>query len=198
MNLIKLCCIFATKNMIVKNLTKYAFLGTFILIFTIGCSVLKGDQKEGEVKKRKKTPEASMKERILARDNSGIFNSAKSGIGGTTYEFATSNVLWRASLQSLQDIPIASANYSGGVLISDWIDSNASGTSYKIQVNFKSNELATTSLEIKTFLKKCSANYTSCKLSNGSAETNAEIKNKILNIARVLKIEDDKKKKNKK
>ena len=34
--------------MIVKNLTKYAFLGTFILIFTIGCSVLKGDQKEGE------------------------------------------------------------------------------------------------------------------------------------------------------
>lgn len=198
MNLIKLCCIFATKNMIIKNLTKYAFLGTFILIFTIGCSVLKGDQKEGEVKKRKKTLEANMKERILARNDGGIFNSAKSSIGGTTYEFATSNVLWRASLQSLQDLPIASANYSGGLLISDWIDSNAGGTSYKIQVNFKSNELATTSLEIKTFLKKCSANYTSCKLSNGSAETNAEIKNKILNIARGLKIEDDKKKKNKK
>ena len=198
MNLIKLCCIFATKNMIIKNLTKYAFLGTFILIFTIGCSVLKGDKKEGEVKKRKKTLESNMKERILARDDGGIFNSAKSGIGGTTYEFATSNVLWRASLQSLQDLPIASANYSGGLLISDWIDSNAEGTSYKIQVNFKSNELATTSLEIKTFLKKCSANYTSCRLSNGSAETNAEIKNKILNIARVLKIEDDKKKKNKK
>jgi hypothetical protein len=198
MNLIKLCCIFATKNMIIKNLTKYAFLGTFILIFTIGCSVLKGDQKEGEVKKRKKTPEANMKERILAREDGGIFNSAKSGIGGTTYEFATSNVLWRASLKSLQDIPIASANYSGGILISDWVDADGTRTSYKIQVNFKSNELATTSLEIKTFLKKCSANYTSCKLSNGSAETNAEIKNKILNIARVLKIEDDKKKKNKK
>ena len=195
MNLIKLCCIFATKNMIVKNLTKYAFLGTFILIFTIGCSVLKGDQKEGEVKKRKKTPEASMKERILARDNSGIFNSAKSGIGGTTYEFATSNVLWRASLQSLQDVPIASANYSGGILISDWIDSSETGTSYKIQVNFKSNELAATSLDIKTFLKKCSANYTSCKLSNGSPKTNTEIKSKILNIARSLKIADDRKNK---
>ena len=136
-----------------------------------------------------------MKERILAREDGGIFNSAKSGIGGTTYEFATSNVLWRASLKSLQDIPIASANYSGGILISDWVDTNGTGTSYKIQVNFKSNELATTSLEIKTFLKKCSTNYTSCKLSNGSAETNTEIKNKILNIARVLKIEDDKKKK---
>ena len=196
MNLIKLCCIFATKNMIIKNLTKYAFLGTFILIFTIGCSVLKGDQKE--VKKRKKTAEANMKERMLARGDGGILNSAKSSLGGTTYEFATSNVLWRASLQSLQDLPIASANYSGGILISDWVDADGTRTSYKIQVNFKSNELATTSLEIKTFLKKCSANYTSCKLSNGSAKTNAEIKNKILNIARSLKIEDDKKKKNKK
>jgi len=195
MNLIKTCCIFATKNMQAKELVKYSFLFIFMAIFTTGCSYLKGNKDEGGLSKGKKTPTVNMKDRVLERETPGIFSSAKSRLGGTTYEFATSNVLWRASLQSLQDVPIASANYSGGILISDWIDSSETGTSYKIQVNFKSNELAATSLDIKTFLKKCSANYTSCKLSNGSPKTNTEIKSKILNIARSLKIADDRKNK---
>ena len=92
-------------------------------------------------------------------------------------------------------MPIASANYSGGVLISDWIDSEEVGSTYKIQINFKSNELAVSSLDVQTFLKKCSSNYTNCKLSNGSDETSAAIKNKILNTARSLTIAEEKNKK---
>ena len=195
MNLIERCCIFTTKNIQGKKLIKYSFLFVFIAIFTIGCSYLKGEKKEENSVIKKKRQPVNMKERILAREDGGIFNSAKKSIGGTTYEFATSNVLWRASLQSLEDVPIVSANYSGGILISDWINSSEAGSFYKIQVNFKSNELAVTSLDIKTFLKKCSSNNTKCKLSKGSSKTNSEIKSKILNIARSLKIEDDKKKK---
>ena len=198
MNLVTRCCIFATKNTSMKKLIKYSFLLVFISIFLNGCTILKGkDKEEGTIIKKRKNQTVNIKERMIERDDPGIFGLGTKALGGTTYEFATSNVLWRASLQSLQDVPIASANYSGGILISDWVDSNETGTSYKIQVNFKSNELAVTSLDVKTFLKKCTANYSSCKLSNGSAKTNSEIKNKILNIARSLKIEDDKKKKSK-
>ena len=136
-----------------------------------------------------------MKERILSRESVGIFDAARSRMGGTSYEFASSNVLWRASLQSLKGMPIASANYSGGVLISDWIDSDEVGSTYKIQINFKSNELAVSSLDVQTFLKKCSSNYTNCKLSTGSDETSAAIKNKILNTARSLTIAEEKNKK---
>jgi len=198
MNLVTRCCIFATKKTPMEKIIKYSFLFVFISIFLNGCGILKGkDKEEGTIIKKRKNQTVNIKERMMERDDPGIFGLGTKPSGGTTYEFATSNVLWRASLQSLQDIPIASANYSGGILISDWVDSNETGTSYKIQVNFKSNELAVTSLDVKTFLKKCTANYSSCKLSNGSAKTNSEIKNKILNIARSLKIEDDKKKKSK-
>ena len=193
MYLIQLCCIFATSNIMKRNFIKYWFLSVFITVFTFGCSSLK-EKGEGELIK-KKTPEANMKERILSREGPGIFSSGQSIIGGTSYEFATSNVLWRASLQSLKDVPIASANYSGGVLITDWIDSKEVGATYKIQINFKSNELAVSSLDVQTFLKKCSSNYTNCKLSTGSEETSAAIKNKILNTARSLTIAEEKNKK---
>ena len=193
MYLIKLCCIFATSNIMKRDFIKYWFLSVFITVFTFGCSSLKEKGEEGLLKK--KTPEANMKERILSREGPGIFSSGQSIIGGTSYEFATSNVLWRASLQSLKDVPIASANYSGGVLITDWIDSKEVGATYKIQINFKSNELAVSSLDVQTFLKKCSSNYTNCKLSTGSEETSAAIKNKILNTARSLTIAEEKNKK---
>lgn len=193
MYLIQLCCIFTTTNIMKRNFIKYSFLSVFITVFAFGCSSLKEKGEEELIKK--KTPNPNMKERIISREGPGIFSSGKSIIGGTSYEFATSNVLWRASLQSLKDVPIASANYSGGVLITDWIDSKEVGATYKIQINFKSNELAVSSLDVQTFLKKCSSNYTNCKLSTGSEETSAAIKNKILNTARSLTIAEEKNKK---
>jgi hypothetical protein len=193
MYLIQLCCIFATTNVMKRNIIKYLFLSVFLTISTVGCSSLKEKGEKDIIKKE--TPEANMKERILSRESVGIFDSARSRMGGTSYEFATSNVLWRASLQSLKGMPIASANYSGGVLISDWIDSEEVGSTYKIQINFKSNELAVSSLDVQTFLKKCSSSYTDCKLSTGSEETSTAIKNKILNTARSLTIAEEKNKK---
>ena len=38
----------------------------------------------------------------------------------TTYEFSTSNPLWRASLDILDFIPMSTVDYSGGTIVSDW------------------------------------------------------------------------------
>ena len=36
------------------------------------------------------------------------------------FEFASSNELWRASLDIIDFMPLASVNYSGGIIITDW------------------------------------------------------------------------------
>ena len=43
-------------------------------------------------------------------------------LGGskTTYEFSTSNPMWRASLEVLDFIPLSTVDYSGGMIITDW------------------------------------------------------------------------------
>ena len=42
----------------------------------------------------------------------------------TTYEFSTSNPMWRASLETLDFIPLSTVDYSGGMIITDWYTDN--------------------------------------------------------------------------
>jgi len=118
-------------------------------------------------------------------------------LGGksNTFDFATSNVLWRASLKSLDFIPLNNVDYSGGVIISDWYSPNNTNESIKITVEFLSNELKVSSVKIKSFKKVCNEQFV-CKTSNMSNDFNNKIKNKIIQIARKLKIEDETKKNN--
>ena len=43
---------------------------------------------------------------------------------GGTFDFASSNFLWRAALDTIDFMPLASANYSGGIIITDWYSEN--------------------------------------------------------------------------
>ena len=42
----------------------------------------------------------------------------------TTYEFSTSNPLWRASLEILDFMPLSTVDYSGGMIVTDWYSEN--------------------------------------------------------------------------
>ena len=85
----------------------------------------------------------------FAKEQGGIFNSKRTSRGGTTYDFATSNIIWRATLESLDFVPLQSANYSGGVLITDWYSNDInSNESIKIEVRFLSDEASPNSLKI--------------------------------------------------
>ncbi len=80
------------------------------------------------------------------------------GVGrSTTYEFSTSNPLWRASLDTLDFIPMATIDYSGGTIVSDWYsDGTEKNEAIKITVRFLSNEIRTDSLKIIVHKKICS------------------------------------------
>ena len=54
--------------------------------------------------------------------------------GGTTYQFSTSNPMWRASLEVLDFLPLTTVDYSGGMIITDWYAENSQNDSIKISV----------------------------------------------------------------
>ena len=103
---------------------------------------------------------------------------------GTTYDFASSNPLWQATLDTLDFMPLVSANYSGGIVITDWYSENNSPTeSVKISVRFLSNEIRSDALDIDIFLKKCSQNLTNCSISKNNNDLAGNLNLSILKKA---------------
>ena len=103
---------------------------------------------------------------------------------GTNYEFASANPLWRATLDTLDFMPLASANYSGGIVITDWYSENASpNESVKISVRFLTNEIRSDALDINVYLKKCTENSTNCSISKNNNDLVADLNLSILKRA---------------
>ncbi len=114
--------------------------------------------------------------------------------GGTNYEFSTSNPLWRATLETLDFLPLSTVDYSGGVVITDWYSERGGNESIKITVRFMSNEIRSDSLKIIVHKKSCATN-TECTTSLSS---NNKIKSELLSVilkkAALFGKEDKKKK----
>ena len=108
----------------------------------------------------------------------------------TNFEFASSNELWRASLDVIDFMPLASVNYSGGIIISDWYSNNQnSNESVKISIRFLTNEIRSDALDIKIFRKVCKVNN-NCKISENSGELIKELKRKILQTAKIYETQN--------
>ena len=106
---------------------------------------------------------------------------------GGDFMFASANELWRASLDTLDFMPLSSVNYSGGIIITDWYsDGNNLDESVKISVRFLTNEVRSDALDIKVFYKKCNQ-VASCKVSQKTGSLSAELKKKILSKATIYK-----------
>ena len=125
----------------------------FLLLFISNCAD-KIDPTTGEKIIIEPNPQTKAKQ--FADKGQGIFgdiNNKKSS--GTTFEFSTSNVLWRATLKSLDFLPLANADYSGGIIVYDWYSSDSSNEQIKITVRFLSNELRSESIQIISHKKTC-------------------------------------------
>ena len=124
------------------------------------------------------------------------FNKAL-GRNSGSFAFATSNELWRATIDVLDFTPLMTANYGGGIIISDWYSENPNiNETIKISVQFLSNEIRADGLIVKIYNKKCD-NVQNCTITKINSELNSEIKFAILKKAALLKKNDKKKKKKK-
>ena len=105
--------------------------------------------------------------------------------GGGNFEFASSNELWRASLDTIDFMPLASVNYSGGIIITDWYSGNLnSNEDIKISIRFLSNEIRSDAVDIKIFKKMCDENN-KCVINESIGELNKELQRKILQKAKI-------------
>ena len=78
------------------------------------------------------------------------------GRKGTNYEFSSSNPMWRATLETIDFLPLSTVDYSGGLIISDWYSDNVNeATQIKITIRFLSNEISPTNLKIIVHKKVC-------------------------------------------
>jgi len=110
---------------------------------------------------------------------SNAMNKSRGGV----FEFASSNELWRASLDTIDFMPLASVNYSGGIIITDWYSTDQnSNESIKISIRFLTNEIRSDALNIKVFNKKCMSG-SNCVTSEKQGNINTELKAKILKTA---------------
>ena len=124
-----------------------------------------------------------------------LMGSTKKNSG--EFDFASSNELWRASLDTLDFMPLALANYSGGIIVTDWYsDGSSEDESVKISIRFLSNEVRADALIIKVFYKNCSM-QNNCRVSDKSNELSSDLTGKILKRAASYKKQSQSKKKKK-
>ena len=81
-------------------------------------------------------------------------------------------------------MPLASVNYSGGIIITDWYSSNVDNESIKISIRFLTNEVRSDALDIKVFNRKCNVQF-NCVITEKSGNLVSELTNKILKTAAV-------------
>ena len=162
-------------NKLQANFNKFLSL-IFLLIFLNQCGMGADARKyPPEPEKRiKKNMEEGRGFRLMGGDNKR----------GGDFEFASSNPLWKASLDTIDFMPLASANYSGGIIITDWYSSENSNESIKVSIRFLTNEVRSDSLDIKVFYKKCALNE-NCAISEKSGKLVNELNKKILQKAAV-------------
>ena len=119
-----------------------------------------------------------------------IMGGVKNRGGSGEFDFASSNELWRASLDTLEFMPLALANYSGGIIVTDWYsDGSSDQESVKISIRFLSNEIRSDALSIKVFYKNCSMTA-NCKVTDRSGELANELGRKILTKAAIYEKEN--------
>ena len=149
----------------------------FLLVFLNQCGM------GADARKYPPEPEKRVQKNLEEGRGFRLMGGEKSNRGGD-FEFASSNPLWRAALDTIDFMPLASANYSGGIIITDWYSSENSNESIKVSLRFLSNEVRSDALNIKVFYKKCALNE-NCAISEKTGKLVNELNKKILQKAAV-------------
>ena len=173
---------------------KKSLIFAIILAFSL-TSCGKGMFKKQKVDTRKTPISGPERAKLNIKEGRGMSLSKLRGGGNTTYQFSSSNPMWRASLETLDFLPLVTVDYSGGVIISDWYtDNNNKKDSIKITLRFLSNEIQTNSIKVIVHQKKCDDNNL-CSVNKLNSKIPEELKVSILKKAALLEKRDKEKKK---
>ena len=172
-----------------------SFLLVFLAIplFLVSC----GGWNPTSIKDRPVDVDERVKQNIEEGKGFKLGDKRDSGLGS----FASSNPLWRATLDTLNFMVLNSVDYGGGIIITDWYSENKSDEAIKVTIRFLSPEIRADGLEISIHQKKCEINnLNNCTIHKLETKLAEEIKLAILKRAVQIdkKITDKKRKEFKK
>ena len=175
----------AINNFMTKfNLINRFFLLSVLLIFLSSCDALK--YRPVSAKDYPPDPKERVRKNIEEGRGIRLFDGDEKK--GGTFDFASSNPLWRASLDTISFLPLISANYSGGIIISDWYSGNNENEAIKITIRFLTNEIRADALDIKVFQKRCGV-QSNCAITENDGEIVKDLKKNILRKAAIYEKE---------
>ena len=175
--------------------SKIIKLITFLLTASFFLNACSGKLPGADARKYPADPKKRVAKNVAQGKGFTLMNSIGGSKGGV-FEFSSSNELWRASLDTIDFMPLASVNYSGGIIITDWYSTDqTSNESIKISIRFLTNEIRSDALDIKVFNKKCLTQL-NCTISEKTGNLVPELKGKILKTAAIYEKEKREKDKN--
>ena len=169
---------------------KFFNIKLILLILITFCFSACGGKWGSDARKVSPDPKERVKKNL--EEGRGFrLNNLTKGKGGTTYEFASSNELWRASLDTIDFMPLTTANYNGGIIVTDWYSEDQKvGEAVKITIRFLTNEVRSDALDIKIFYKKCKT-VLDCEISESQGKLKNELTKSILKKAAIYKKQKD-------
>ena len=183
------------------NIKKILKIFIILIISTFTLNACNGKLPGADARKYPKDP-AKRVQQNLEEGRGFRLNDAVKGFTenkGGVFDFASANELWRASLDTIDFMPLSSVNYSGGIIITDWYaDDTNQNESIKISIRFLTNEIRSDALDIKVFTRKCIDSLINCKYVDTSKSLITELKKEILKKAEIYKRQDSKKDEKKK
>ena len=158
----------------------------FIIIILISlltsCKAFRWDPADA----KKIDPRADVRARKAVQEGRAISTANIFKKGDGNFQFSSSNVLWRATLDVLDFLPLSNVDYSGGVIITDWYDEGMAGNeSIKITVRFLSNEIRADGVKVIVHKKICNAKQ-KCNTKKIRSSLEEEIKVAILKKATLM------------
>ena len=108
---------------------------------------------------------------------------------GGDFQFASSNPLWRATLEKLNFAPLNNVDYAGGIIVTDWFSEEGSNEEIKITIRFLTNEIRSDAIEVVIHEKICNS-QNNCKVTKIDSTLNGEIKFAILKKAAQINNDD--------
>ena len=179
-------------NFLYLRITKFLLIGFFALT---SCKTLE-NLPGGNARENPPDPKARVKKNLEEGRGFRLDTAMLGGKGGD-FMFASANEMWRASLDTLDFMPLSSVNYSGGIIITDWYsDGNSLDESVKISIRFLTNEVRSDGIRIIVHKKRCNVQQ-NCNVKKISSSLEQELQVAILKKAVIFEKEYNKSNKKK-
>ena len=163
-----------------------AFLSILLTALVSSCGIYK----PSDARKVSPNPKERVKSNMEKGEGFRLKNITKKK---GSFQFASSNEMWRATLDVLDFAPLSNVDYSGGIIITDWFnESSQPNNSLKITVRFLTNEIRADGIDVTLHKKICNKNL-ECTVKKYSSKINSEIKLAILKKAtKISKMDEEK------